>query len=293
MKSGFVAIVGRPSCGKSTFINAVCGHKVSIVTPIPQTTRNKVRGIYTSEDKTVQLVFIDTPGFHTSGKKFNTYMKNLIQATIDESDVICYMIDISRDIGEEERAVMSIVSSFSKPVVIVLNKIDKKRNFLPVISGELERIFPDTPCIQISALEKKGLTGVLDHLTNSVPEGDLYYPDEFYTDQPPEFRIAEIIREKAMSRAKQELPHCIYIEILDMEMHDDNKVLWVRGFIYVERESQKGILIGKGGEKIKQIMQDAQAEIAELFPYLVDLDFRVKVQPKWRKKDHIIRRLVQ
>lgn len=291
MKSGFVAIVGRPSCGKSTFLNAVCGHKVSIVSTVPQTTRNKVRGIYTGENKESQLVFIDTPGFHTSARKFNTYMKNLVQTTIQESDVILYMIDVSRNIGEEERAIMRIVRSFTGPVVIALNKIDVNRNFLSVFTKELAQMLPDAQCIRISALEKKGIFEVVDTLIECSPEGDLLYPDEFYTDQPPEFRIAEIIREKAMAEGKQELPHCIYIEILDMEMHDE--VLWVRGFIYVERTSQKGMLIGRGGEKIKRIMREAHKEIAGLFPYTVELDFRVKVQPKWRKKDHIIRKLVQ
>ncbi|MBN2536337.1 MAG: GTPase Era [Spirochaetales bacterium] len=293
MKSGFVAIVGRPSCGKSTFLNAICGHKVSIVTPVPQTTRNKVRGIYTKEDKSSQLVFIDTPGFHTSEKKFNTYMKSLVQTTIQESDAVLYIIDVSRDIGEEEHAVMKIVRSFPGPVVIALNKIDKSRNFLSIIIEELKHTLPDTPCIRISALKKTGLHEVLEKLIEDVPEGELFYPEEFYTDQPPEFRIAEIIREKAMAEGKQELPHSLYVEILDMEMHEENKVLWVRGFIYVERTSQQGMLVGKGGEKIKRIMHNAREEIAVLFPYTVELDFRVKVQPKWRKKDQIIRKLIQ
>ena len=293
MKAGFVAIAGRPSCGKSTFLNAVCGHKVSIVTPVPQTTRNKVRGIYTKKDGKGQLVFIDTPGFHTSKKKFNNYMKKLVYTTIVESDVVLYMIDVSRDIGEEERAIMKIIQSASKQVIIALNKIDLKQSYLDVIKEEVQRILPDAPCFLISALNKEGIEEVLDKLIETVPHGDLFYPEEFYTDQPPEFRISEIIREKAMAEAKQELPHCIYIEILDMEMQQENTLLWVRGFIYVERTSQKGILIGKGGEKIKRIMENAKKEIAGLFPYTVELDFRIKVQPKWRKKDYIIRKLIK
>ena len=149
------------------------------------------------------------------------------------------------------------------------------------------------PCFQISALEKKGIIPVLDKLIECIPEGDLFYPDEFYTDQTPEFRIAEIIREKAIAEAKQELPHCIYIEILDMEMHDEDKILWVRGFIYVERESQKGILIGRAGEKIKRIIHNAQNELKDLFPYDIDLDFRIKVQSGWRKKDQILRKILE
>ena len=187
---------------------------------------------------------------------------------------------------------MKIIHSASKPVIIALNKIDLKKSYLSVIKDELSRVLPHTPGFPISALKKEGIIEVLDKLIESVPEGELFYPKEFYTDQPPEFRIAEIIREKAMAEAKQELPHCIYIEILDMEMREENTLLWVRGFIYVERDSQKGILIGKDGDKIKRIMQKAQEEIAGLFPYTVEMDFRVKVQPKWRKKDHIIRKLL-
>ncbi|MBN2439800.1 MAG: GTPase Era [Spirochaetales bacterium] len=293
MKSGFIAIVGRPSCGKSTFLNTVCGQKVSIVSPVPQTTRNKVRGIYNSPDKESQLVFIDTPGFHTSEKKFNLYMKRLVASTIDECDAVLYIIDASRDVGEEERAIMKIITETSKPIVIALNKMDVKQSYFFPIVEELKQDLFKVPFFSMSALNNKGIDEVLTKLIDFIPEGEPFYPAEFYTDQPPEFRISEIIREKAISVAKQELPHCIYIEILDMEMRKENAVLWVRGFIYVERMTQRGILVGRNGEKIKQILQEARKEIEELFPYAVYLDFRVKVQPKWRKKDHIIKKLME
>jgi GTP-binding protein Era len=293
VKFAFVSLVGRPSSGKSTFINYICKHKVSIVSPVPQTTRNKIRGIYTAGDKSGQLVFIDTPGFHTSEKKFNTFMKNLIRSSIEESDMVCYMIDVSRDVGEEERAIMHIMKSVTKPVVIALNKEDIQENFFDVIAAELKHTLPEVPSHSISAMTGSGIPSLLQTLLEHAPEGELMYPEEYYTDQLPEFRIAEIIREKAMLETKQELPHSIYVDIQDMEMREERNMLWVRGFIYVERDSQKGILIGKSGDKIKKIIRDSQNELKTIFPYHIHLDIRVKVSPKWRKKDRIIKRLMR
>jgi GTP-binding protein Era len=293
VKFAFVSLVGRPSSGKSTFLNYICKYKVSIVSPVPQTTRNKIRGIYNADDKSGQLVFIDTPGFHTSEKKFNTYMKNLIRSSIEESDMVCYMIDVSRDVGEEERLIMQILRSVTKPVVIALNKEDIKENFRSVITTELKHTLPEVPFHSISALTGSGVPALLQILLQHAPEGELMYPEEYYTDQLPEFRIAEIIREKAILETKQELPHSIYVDIQDMEMREERNMLWVRGFICVERDSQKGILIGKKGDKIKKIIRESQKELNAIFPYHIQLDIRVKVSPKWRKKDRIIKRLMR
>jgi GTP-binding protein Era len=293
VKFAFISLVGRPSSGKSTFLNYTCKHKVSIVSPVPQTTRNKIRGIYTADDKSGQLVFIDTPGFHISEKKFNTYMKNLIRSSIEESDMVCYMIDVSRDVGEEERSIMQILRSVTKPVVIALNKVDVEENFQSVILTELKHTLPEVPFHTISALTGSGIQELLRTLLQYAPEGEIMYPGEYYTDQLPEFRIAEIIREKAILETKQELPHSIYVDIQDMEMRKEKNMLWVRGFIYVERDSQKGILIGKKGEKIKKIIKESQEELKNIFPYHIHLDIRVKVSPKWRKKDRIIKRLMR
>ena len=295
MKSAFVAIIGRPSAGKSTFLNKVCGKKVSIVSPHPQTTRHKVRGIWNAPGGAGQLVFVDTPGFHTSTKKFNSYMKKLVHASLGECDLVLYLMDITRRPGEEEAAIMRIAAESGLPVVIGLNKTDMWDTVKEAdanreeMTREADAHFSLTPVIPMSAASGDGIKEVLAALLERAPEGPAMYPDDFYTDQPPDFRIAEIIREKAIMETSQELPHCIYVEILDMEMHEDDSLLWVRGLIHVERESQKGILIGKKGEKIRKIMDGAHKEIAPLFPYPVELDFRVRVKPKWRRNDGILK----
>jgi len=290
MKSGYVSIIGRPSCGKSTLLNYLCGHKISIVSPVPQTTRNRVRGILT--EKRGQLVFMDTPGFHHSERKFNIYMKDLVQKALNDTDIVLYVADLSKRLGQEEKDLLKILSSYSKKTVIALNKAD--------IGGEqaehhgifFNDALPNVTRHTISAVTGQNIDNLLSSLFELSPEGEIMYPEDFYTDQPPEFRISEIIREKAFLTTKEEVPHSLYVDIADLEANDENQTLWIRAFIYVERESQKGILVGKGGSKIKEIRVSAQKEIGRLFPYRIHLDLRIKVQPKWRKKDPVLKKLI-
>ncbi|RPJ08352.1 MAG: GTPase Era [Spirochaetaceae bacterium] len=291
MKSAFVAIAGRPSAGKSTLLNKLCGHKVSIVSPVPQTTRNKIRGIVTKEKG--QLVFLDTPGYYASEKKFNTYMHDVLSAAIGEADLVLYMIDLSRPPGEEEGLLAGLVKKSGKPAVVAFNKTDISPNHREAVLALLKSRELSAPIVPICALDGKNIESLSDLLFEKAPDGELMYPAEFYTDQDPEFRISEIVREKAFLHTRQELPHALYVEIEDMEMHEDQNTLWVRGFLCVERESQKGILIGHRGQVIKAIVQEALAELAPLFPYRVELDFRVKVRPKWKGNDHLLGRLIR
>ncbi|MBN2738055.1 MAG: GTPase Era [Spirochaetales bacterium] len=293
MKSAFVAIIGRPSTGKSTLINQFCGGKVSIISRTPQTTRNKIRGIYTSQDLSTQLIFIDTPGFHNSDKKLNNYLKDLVHTSIEEAEILLYVLDTARPPGQEEHTIINMLKKSDKPVLIALNKIDLPAKLRKLTKEEISQLYPEVPVFEISALEDKGITELLEALIKTSPEGDQYYPDDYYTDQTPEFRIAEIIREKAINLTSQELPHSIYVELADMEMREEENLLWVRGFIYVERESQKGILVGKAGAKIKNIIHQSTEECKDIFPYDVQLDIRVKVKPKWRKNDSLLSRLLK
>ena len=293
MKSAFVSIIGRPSSGKSTFLNKVCENKISIVSNVPQTTRNRIRGIWNDKEKKGQLVFIDTPGFHISSKKFNTYMRKSIHSAIRDCDLVLYLIDVTQKPGEEERTIMNILKNQKKPILIVLNKIDKGTPLKKAIKAELNSIFNNTHIFEISALRGNGLSSVLEKLLSIAPCGERMYPEDFYTDQAPEFRIAEIIREKAINATKQELPHSIYVDILDIELQQEDNLLWVRGFIYVERDSQKGILIGKKGDKIKKILKEAYDEIITLFPYTLELDIRIKVNPKWRQNERFIKKIIK
>lgn len=289
MKSAFVAIIGRPSAGKSTLLNALCGEKVSITSPIPQTTRNKIRGIINDEQG--QLVFLDTPGYHRSEKKFNNFLTDVVKSALEESDLILYLVDSTRALGKEEADIISMLNQANKPVVLGLNKVELKgqkqeelRGFLKLNTG-VEDIYP------ISALEKQGFPALMDAIWEAAPEGPPMYPQDYYTDQTPEFRIAEIIREQAIVRTQEEVPHALYVEMSDMEWKKDENgtTLWVRAFLTVERESQKGIVIGKGASKIKAIRIASLKECKKIFPYKVRLDLRVKVNPNWRKKDYLLK----
>lgn len=294
-KSGFVAVVGRPSTGKSSLVNALCGHKVSIVSPTPQTTRNRIRGICTAPQG--QAVFLDTPGLHNSRRRLNRHLRDLATGSLSEVDAVLYVIDTSRAAGVEERFVARLLGETQLPTIVCLNKID-----LPRAAGEDPRrliapMLPEATVIETSALLGNGLDALREAVFAALPQGELLYPEEFYTDQDPGFRIAELIREQAMLQTREELPHALYVEISDMELRepegDNGQLLWLRAFLIVERESQKGILVGKGGSRIKAIRQAAHREITRLFPYRIYLDLRVKVNPNWRGQEHLLTKLVR
>jgi len=291
VKSALVGIVGRPSAGKSTLMNRLCGAKVSIVSPVPQTTRNRIRGILTRP--VGQLVFMDTPGFHLSEKKLNRYLTDLVSVTLGDADLLMYVVDGTRPFGEEEHALLQKLHSTAKPCIVVLNKSDKKGRFWNSLRSSVAEALPEAPVHEISALEGTGVEGLASALLALAPEGDQLYPEEFYTDQDPPFRIAEIIREKAIAHARAELPHALYVRLEDLEMSGDGERLAVRGFILVERESQKGIVVGRAGEKIRRIVSEAEQELRDIFPYEVDLDLRVKVDRDWRKRDPLLKRMIR
>ena len=290
MKSAFITLIGRPSSGKSTLMNELCGRKISIIAPSPQTTRNKVRGILT--DTRGQLVFIDTPGYHISDKKLNLQLKTVSVSALEDADLILYVIDSSRRTGEEEKNLSNLLQKFHEKLVIAVNKTDLPGSNCKGIINDFKEPFPEVAILPVSALKAEGIEDLKMVLFAKSPEGEKMYPDEFFTDQEPEFRAAEIIREKAINRVKEELPHAIYVEIADMEASDDGSVLWIRAFLIVERESQKGIVVGKGGVGIKAIRVSAQKELNEIFPYRVNLDLRVKANTKWRRNDQILKRLI-
>jgi GTP-binding protein Era len=291
VKSAVVAIVGRPSSGKSTLLNALCGGKVSIVSPVPQTTRNRIRGIVNAAEG--QIVFIDTPGYHISEKKLNRYMTDLVVSTLAEVDAVLYVVDGTRPFGAEERALLDALGKASRPIVACLNKADASGPAWAEIRAAITDALPNVPLTEISALKGAGLDTLRAKLFAVCPEGEQLYPPDYYTDQTPDFRISEIVREKAMLLTREEVPHSLYVRMEDLEMHDDGAVLWARGFICVERESQKGILVGRAGERIKSITRQAEEELAEIFPYPVKLDLRVKVDREWRKRDPLLRKMIR
>lgn len=290
MKASFIALVGRPSTGKSTFINQVCGEKISIVSSHPQTTRNRVRGIYNCKEG--QLVFVDTPGFYQSEQRFNLHLKGLLLSTLQDVDQALYLLDVSRRPGDEERELLELLAGFKGPLIIALNKIDIKKNYrddyLELIKNKLKQV----PIHEISALTGSGVEALAAVILLTAPNGEPFYPLDYYTDQDPAFRISEVVREKVINLTRQEIPHQIYVEVADMEMHNQGTQLWARIFICVERDSQKGIVVGKKGELIRDVVRQATEELNSLFPYQVKLDVRVKVRPKWRKNEQLLKKLI-
>ena len=290
-KCAFVTIIGRPSVGKSTLLNAMCGEKVAIVSTVPQTTRNAIRGIVNREEG--QLIFVDTPGRHSSEKKMNKKLMEVSERFLGESDLVLYVLDVSRAPGHEEEEIASLLEKYSSKTIVAVNKIDvpdtdlnKTKEFLSqrLPSLDEKRIFA------ISANTGLGINDMISALCAMAPEGQPLYGDEYYTDQETGFRISEIIREQAINRLRQELPHSLYVEIADMEMKETK--LWVRAFIMVERESQKGMVVGKGGEMIKAIRLAALKELKNIFDWKIELDLRVKTAKDWRQKDHTLKRII-
>lgn len=293
-KSAFVAVVGRPSAGKSTLLNAFCKEKVAITSPVPQTTRNAIRGIL-SEDRG-QLVFVDTPGRHSSEKKLNRRLMDVGARAISEAELVLYVLDATREGGEEELAIATLLGPSSKRLVVAINKVDAPGAKVASARAFVAEKLPDLPedrILEISALKRTGLETVLDRLFNLAPEGEAMYPEDYYTDQQVDFRIAELIREKAMNRLSDELPHALYVQVEDTEFREEGARLWVRAFIVVERESQVGIVVGKGGSMIKAIRQTAQKDMDRIFDWKTELDLRVKVGKDWRQNDTTLRRLIE
>lgn len=292
-KTALVSIIGRPSAGKSTFLNTASGEKISIVSSIPQTTRNAIRGIVNTS--LGQLVFVDTPGLHLSDKKMNLRLTKIASDQIADSDAILYMIDSTRDHGEEEELIANLALPHADKTVIAINKTEAPGAKVDAVRSFIKKLFPDFPeerIIEISALEDRNINQVLKALYDLAEESPHLYPEEFYTDQEVEFRIAEIIRGQAINRLKQEIPHALYVSIEDIRMTGPNHMA-VCAYLCVERESQKGIVIGKKASMIKEIRVESIKECRKIFPYRVDIDLRVKVDKNWRQKDKVLDKLLK
>lgn len=288
MKCASIAIIGRPSSGKSTLLNTICESKVSITSPTPHTTRNAIRGIYT--DSRGQLIFTDTPGFHISEKKFNRKMQDIAVASLEETDAVLYMVDATRKPGSEEDAITYMLSGLSVPVVCCINKKDiLSDSQIGDAEQYLKKSMPGRTVLVASAKMDEGVDEILIELFKHAPEGHLLYDEDTWTDQNLEFRVSEIIREKAMNSVTEEIPYAIMVDVADLEYSAEEGKVWIRAFITVERESQKGIMVGKGGENIKKIRVASFKEIKKIFPgSKLELDLRVRVNPKWKSNDMIL-----
>ena len=288
-KSGFVAVIGRPNVGKSTLINSLIGQKIAIMSDKPQTTRNKILCVLTQPD--AQVIFIDTPGIHKPKHKLGEYMVNAAENTLKEVDVILFVVDASEDLGAGELYILERLRSTKKPVILVVNKIDKieKQQVLPTISRYADR-YNFIGVVPISAKKNTNLDYLVDEIKKHLEEGPQYYPSDMITDQPERLIAAELIREKVLHLTREEIPHAIAVELEEMSRRQNDDV-YIRAMIYVERDSQKGIVIGARGALLKEIGALARADIEHLLGSKVYLDLWVKVKKDWRNRDGVLRGL--
>ncbi|MBF0914004.1 GTPase Era [Candidatus Gracilibacteria bacterium] len=279
-KVGFVSIIGRPNAGKSTFINSLLGEKVSITTSIPQTTRKRVLAIY--NDKDSQIIFLDTPGIHKSEKEFNKKINTVAIESIKDSDLIIYFIDSTRNGGDEENYIKEIISASNKTVLKVYTKCDLK----PKIN-----ISEDKNTLKISSISKQGFDELVEKIKSFLKTGPMLFGEDFYTKQDIFFRISEIIREKVFLNTKDEIPHSIYVGV--EEIDDSKDILKIVAYIYTETESQKYIIIGKGGSLISKIGKEARLDLENIFEKKIFLALKAKSQKNWRKNEKLIKNLLK
>lgn len=287
-KSGFVSIIGRPNVGKSTLLNAILGEKIAIMSDKPQTTRNRIQAIYT--DEAYQIIFVDTPGLTKAKNKLGDFMVKTVLDTLREVDAIVFMVDDSLSLGPTDRFILEHLEGIKTPVILAVNKVDKisPENYVSILN-----LYKDFPFIRdvlsLSALQKANVDLLIKMVEKYLPEGPMYYPGDMITDQPERAIVAEIIREKLLMYLDQEVPHGIAVEIEAMKTREGGNMVDIRAVIVCERESHKGIIIGKSGRKLKGVGKSAREEIERLLGSKVFLELWVKVKPGWRDNDLMLK----
>jgi GTP-binding protein Era len=282
-KSGFVSIIGRPNVGKSTFLNRVIGQKIAIMSDKPQTTRNKIQGVYTEND--AQIIFIDTPGIHKPKHKLGDFMMKIAQNTLREVDIILFMVNVEEGFGHGDEFIIEKLKETKQPVFLILNKIDRVHpdDLLTSISQYKDK-YNFAEIIPISALQGNNLETLVEQIKNYLPEGPQYYPENQVTDHPERFIITELIREKVLHLTREEVPHSIAVVMDSMERKEGTETVFIGATIIVERSSQKGIIIGKQGSMLKEVGKRARQDIEALLGSKVFLEIWVKVQKDWRNR---------
>lgn len=288
-KSGFVAVVGRPNVGKSTLINALIDDKIVIVSDKAQTTRNRIVCVYTDEKK--QIVFMDTPGIHKPKHKLGEFMVDQAVDSLREVEAVLFVVAANEKRGPGDNFVIEQLRKVNVPVFLIVNKIDtmEKQDLLEAIVS-YENSYPFEAVVPISAKEKDNIEEVVNLLEKHLPEGPKYFPDDMITDQPERLIISDIVREKILLQTHDEIPHAIAVDVDEMKTRDDGTT-YIRATIYVERDSQKGIIIGKQGSMLKLIGKQARADIERLLATKVFLDVWVKVKKDWRNKSGMLSEL--
>ena len=285
MKSGFVGLVGRPNVGKSTLLNSIIGKKVSITSNKPQTTRNLIQGIYNKDD--LQIVFVDTPGIHKSKNKLGKVLNKQAFFSIDDVDVILFLVDVSEELGGGDKFIIDTLKEINKPVILVLNKIDKiKKDKILLKIDEYKNLYNFNEIIPISAYKKDNVDRLLNVLENYLPDSIQYFDKETVTSSPDSFVISELIREKVLELTEEEVPHSV--TCITEKIEYSKNVVNINALIVVDRENLKGIIIGKQGNMIKEIGTRARLDIQEYLGKKVYLELFVKVMPKWREREKIL-----
>lgn len=289
MKSGFVSIVGRPNVGKSTLLNTLVGEKVAIISDKPQTTRTRIQGIYTCDEG--QVIYVDTPGMHKPRHLLGEYMMEVSTRSLEEVDLVYYMTDVTRPFGSGEQFIINELKEASVPIFMLVNKIDlvdeeEVKRFIRPFTDQMQFI----ECIPISAATGTNLSVLLKKTFEQLPEGPMYYPADSLTDQPMSFIVAELIREKVLLLTRDEVPHSIAVEVEEYKEQGKGKV-YIRAVINTERDSQKGIIIGRNGQMLREIGQQSRLDIEKMLDSSVYLDLWVKVRKNWRDNENNLNQL--
>ena len=282
-KSGFVSIIGRPNVGKSTLLNHVMGQKIAIMSDKAQTTRNKIQGIYTTENE--QIVFIDTPGIHKPHNALGDYMVESAYSTLREVDTVLFMVPADEPRGKGDNMIIERLKQANVPVILVVNKIDKVHpDQLLAQIDDFHTQMDFKEVVPISALEGNNTEKLLEILKSNLEEGFKYFPDDMITDHPERFLVGEMIREKVLILTREEVPHSIAVTVDSMKRDEDTGKIHIMATIYVERKSQKGIILGKGGDMIRKVGKMARRDIEVMLGDKVYLETWVKIKSNWRDK---------
>ena len=285
MRSGFIALVGRPNVGKSTLLNAIVGRKVAITSDKPQTTRNIIQGIRTDED--TQMVFVDTPGIHKPKNKLGKMLNKQAYFSLSDVDVILFLVDITEPLGKGDMFVINVLKDVSAPVILVINKIDRlpKEEILKKID-EYKNLYEFDEIVPVSAIKQDNVSRLIEVLKTKLKDNIKYYDDDMYTDKPINFMVSEIIREKILERTFDEVPHSVSVVVEQMEYKRES--INIKATIVVDRENLKRILVGKNGSMIKDIGTSARLELEPFLGKKVYLELFVKVIPKWRDREKFL-----
>lgn len=287
-KAGFVTIIGRPNVGKSTLMNRLIGQKIAITSNKPQTTRNKIQTVYTDEQG--QIVFLDTPGIHKAKNKLGEYMVNVAQNTLNEVDAILWLVEPSTFIGAGERHIAEQLQKVKTPVILIINKIDMvKREEILIFIDAYRKIYDFAEIIPVSALKGDNAQTVIDVIFKYLPYGPNFYDEDTITDQPERQIVAELIREKALRTLNEEIPHGIAVSVDKMKNRPKSDIVDIEATIVCERDSHKGIIIGKNGVMLKKIGMQARKDIETMLEQQVNLQLWVKVKKDWRDSDFLMK----